>query len=133
MNNRIDEHDMTKKMLNIIRENANPANDSIDLNGPELKSEQTKFMDQITPRVDFNVFKIYPNANNVVFSGKFQDMNGMEFQMSLEETDGLYINVSNLQMTDEALKRLQVLRGYYKNWANEWANKLASEYKPNNQ
>lgn len=138
MNKGFDEHDITKKMLNTIRvskkiitENVDTSNDTIDVTGQDLKSEQNQFMDQITPRVDFTVFKLYPNANNAVFSGKFQDMNGMEFQMSLDETDGLYVSATNLQLTDEALNRLRALKGYYLNWVKDWANKLANEYKPN--
>jgi hypothetical protein len=47
----------------------------------------------------------------------------------LEDTEGLYINASNLQLTDEVMTRLQRLKGFYKNWADEWSNKLATEYK----
>jgi hypothetical protein len=123
----LNEHDITKSMLNVIREGV--TNDVIDLTGGELQKQHDLFRDAISPRVDFNVFKIYPNNKNVVFSGKFQDMNGMEFQFSLEDTEGLYINASNLQLTDEVMTRLQRLKGFYKNWADEWSNKLATEYK----
>lgn len=126
------QYDISKMMLNRLREAVEynkVSNDGVDITGSELASEQNKFKDQITPRVDFSVFKIYPSENNAVFSGKFQDMNGMEFQFSLEDNEGLYINSTNLQLTDEAIDRLRALKGYYKNWANEWAIKLANEYK----
>lgn len=126
------EYDISKRMLNVLREaieSNKVSNDTIDVTGSELASEQDKFKDQITPRVDFSTFKIYPSANNVVFAGKFQDMNGLEFQLSLEDNEGLYISSTNLQLTDEAIERLRALKGYYKNWANEWAIKLSKEYK----
>lgn len=130
----IDEHDMTKKMLSIVREHKiitenTPVSEGIDLSGPELKEEQKKFRETISPRVDFSVFKIYPQASNVVFAGKFQDMNGMEWEFTLSETNGIYIKVNNLQLTKEAVVIIQKLFGYYQVWSNEWANKLATEYK----
>jgi hypothetical protein len=126
MNNYLDEHDITKAMLNRIREGIDTSNDSIDVQGDELKKEIDLFQDQVSTRVTINIFKLYPNDANAVLSGTFQD--GMEFQFSLENIDGLYINVTNLQVTENTLDRLRVLRGYYLNWADRWAKKLATEY-----
>lgn len=134
MNNYNDEYDLTKSMLNKIRENflikENDENDEdvIDLGDDELKSEQDKFSDMITPRVVFGKFKIYKNANNVVFGGKLDE--GVEFQMSLN--DGIYINIDNVELTDEIVDILKKLNGYYIEWAKEWSNKLRNEYNNNN-
>jgi hypothetical protein len=136
------QYEITKNMLKTIREvqsngkkllkeNSNNEQDSIQLSGEELNQEQSKFRDVITSRVEFTSFNIYPQAGNVVFGGKFQDMDNMEWQFSLEETDGLYITSNNMQVSDDVVNRIQKLKGYYDNWASEWSNKLATEYKSN--
>lgn len=148
----MDQHDMTRKMLQTIRENQTPKtlkfltennyetaadaqspneDDSIQPSQEEIAQEQQKFREVVGPRVEFTTFNIYPQAGNVVFGGKFQDMDGMEWQFTLEETDGLYITVNNMQVSDDVVTRIQKLRGYYDNWAGDWSNKLATEYKGN--
>lgn len=127
----IDEHDMTKKILDnmrLINEETN-VSEGMDLTGPELKNELDKFRETISPRVEFDIFKLYPQANNVVFSGKFQILGGMDWQFSMSDADGVYVSVDNLQLTDEAVQLIQKLQGYYKVWVKEWATKLATEYK----
>lgn len=130
------EYDITKSMLQTIRskssdhKNVIMENEAgvIDLGDQELKDEQTKFMDIVSPRVEFNTFKIYPNANNVIFSGKFD--NGIEWQFS--KTDGLYFNAPNMELEDETLDLLKKLSAHYTNWSDEWAQKLNTEYKGDN-
>lgn len=124
----------TRSMLNKLREgkmlNENE-NEVIELEGSELKAEHDKFRDTITSRVEFTVFNIYPDANNVVFGGKFLDMDGAEWQMTLEENNGVYITASNMQLTPDVVDRIQKLVGFYDSWADEWSTKLATEYKQN--
>lgn len=134
--NEVSSMDQTRKILEILRENKTPKkllenSDVIQLEGSELKAEQDKFRDVIGQRVEFNVFNIYPAANNVVFGGKFQDLDGAEWQFSLEEDDGVYLTTNNMKLTSAALEKLQRLRGYYENWSEEWAQKLATEYRQN--
>lgn len=179
MKERVDEHDMTKKILSSIREsqresqkesllefkNASDLNnmdgiagalknfqpqeedpnaslnktnqmgdegeDTIDPSQEEMNAEYDKFSDVVNPRVQFKVFKIYPKANNVILGGTFQGMSGLEWQFSLEDENGLYITVNNLQVDNDVIQTLQKLKGYYDNWANEWSKKLATEYKNN--
>lgn len=135
----INEYDITKKMLNTIRENTgvdqngtNGSDDMIELKGEERTSEEQKFREIIDASTQFNVFNIYPNANNVVFGGIIQGMGGIEFQMTLEDTNGLYISGSNIQITDEVTDKIKKLKGFYDNWKSEWFQKLATEYKANN-
>jgi len=123
------EYDLTKKMLNIIRvikesEQNNESSDVIDLEGEELKKEQNKFSDMITPRVSFTNFKLYPNSNNVVFSGVIDS--GIEFQLSLK--DGAYVNTDNIELNDEVVDVIKKLNGFYVEWSKEWSNKLRNEY-----
>lgn len=104
-------------------------NDSVKPNDNDYQTEIKKFKTQITSRVEISTFLIYPETNNVVFGGVFNDITGFSFEMSLSEKDGLYINCENLQINDDITQRLQKLNGYYKNWSEEWANKVISEYK----
>jgi len=132
-----DEYDTTKNMLEAIREGkttqgqllTEEENDVIKLEGAERKEEEDKFRDVIGQRVEFTVFNIYPSANNVVFGGRFQDLGGAEWQFSLEEDDGVYITSNNMKLTSSAVEKLQRLKGYYENWSEEWAQKLATEYR----
>lgn len=132
------ERDVTVKMLDTLRlgfnlnENEQIANkDSIQLNSAELKDEQSKFRETVSSMVDFKSFNIYPNDSNVFFSGTLKDLGGAEWSFSLDQNDGIYIDIDSLQLTDNALNTLQKLKGYYKNWKEEWSNKLATEYKSN--
>ncbi len=153
----VNEHDITKNMLETIREKSikgygqkkplnevmdNPSmgdnennsthgsnDDVIELSGEERTAEEQKFREIIDASAQFNVFNIYPEANNVVFGGVIQGMGGIEFQMTLEDTNGLYITGSNIQITDEVTDKIKKLKGFYDNWKSEWFQKLATEYK----
>jgi hypothetical protein len=126
------ERDITKLILEHFREAKYKTineNDSIELSGDALKSEENRFREIISPRVQFTGFKIYPRANNVIFGGVFQNLGGLEWQFSLENSDGLYITANNIQVNDEVISVIQKLKGYYETWADEWSDKLATEYK----
>lgn len=166
----INEHDMTKKMMETVKsgkhlinefkgapnldidkkdtddsETINSPDQSVDvakniidtgdsdgviqLTGDERKSEEDKFRDTIDNSARFDVFNIYPNVNNVVFGGKIQGMNGLEFQFTLEDTNGFYITGNNIQVTDDVARKITQMKGYYDNWRDEWFEKLATEYK----
>jgi len=136
----LSEHDITKNMFKTMRgvieyknksslnESFNQNNDEEDLTSAELSEEQSGFRDAVSPRVDFTGFKVYPNTKNVVFSGKFENMGGLEWQFTLEDADGLYISAENVPISDDAIITLKKLKGYYDNWADDWAKKLATEY-----
>ena len=136
----LNEHDITKNMFkamremvkdknkSVLNENTNQSNDEEELTSAELSEEQASFRDTVSPRVDFTGFKVYPNTKNVIFSGKFTNMGGLEWQFTLEDADGLYISGDNVPMTDGAIDTIKKLKGYYENWADDWAQKLATEY-----
>lgn len=131
----INEHDMTKKMMETVRgglltENVeSEGNDVIELSGDERKAEEDKFRETIDSSAQISVFNIYPNANNVVFGGQIQGMGGLEFQFTLEDTNGFYITGEHLQITDEVARKITQMKGYYDNWKDEWFQKLATEYR----
>jgi hypothetical protein len=102
---------------------------SSEVSDQEVKDEENKFMDTVTPRVTFTSFKVYPDAVNVVFNGKFDS--GIEWQMS--KVDGLFLNAPNIELDDEVLELLKKLNGYYQNWSDEWSKKLNTEYKKSSE
>jgi hypothetical protein len=62
-------------------------------------------------------------------------MSDLKFQFSLNDvTNAPYIFVDGLAITDDVLDTMKKLRGYYKNWRNEWMastdllDKLKKEY-----
>lgn len=124
--------DYTRQMLGVIRESERLQNahnaDAVQPNDYDYQEEVKKFKTQITSRVEIKTFNVYPNTNNVIFGGTFTDFTGLNFQMSLDEKDGLYINSEALQVTDDVVERITKLSGYYKNWADEWANKVIANY-----
>jgi len=138
------QHDETRRMLGLIRENLNTnkknktllreqseVKDDIDLgeeDSASLVEEEKKFRDTVTPRVEFNRFKLYPKAQNVEFSGKFTS-NNLEWFYSLDDTNGVYITADLLQLDQSTLEQIQKLVAYYDTWSNEWATKIAEEYK----
>jgi hypothetical protein len=148
--NRLNEDENTRNMLDIIRESRNKDNDKIfttlineqteyetaedttfdgeeDLDPAERKEEEEKFRQSVHPRCEFYKFKLYPNAQNVEFSGKFTDSQ-IEWFYSLDDTRGVYMTTDMLQLRDDTLETIKKLVGYYKSWSDEWANRIADEY-----
>ena len=142
----LNEQDITSKMLHIIRKpnliNEEAGAEIVDgksyekieetdeeeLTSPELSEEQQGFRDAVSPRVEFTSFKVYPKNKNVVFSGKFNVLDGLEWQFTLEDKDGLYISAENVQMSNDSIDTIKKLKGYYDNWAEDWSKKIATEY-----
>jgi len=136
------QHDSTRRMLDLIRESKRTkknksiiteqtvAKGDIDLSQDDLAAyneEEKNFRSNVTPRTKFNRFKLYPESQNVEFSGEFTD-NRIEWFYSLDDTKGVYITADLLQLNDQTLKQIQKLVAYYDTWSNEWATKIAEEY-----
>lgn len=73
---------------------------------------------------DFNGFKtpmlFYPNDGDITLSGQISSLNNAKFQFRYKDaSNGCYIWFSPLQLTDETLKKLQIIMGVYKNWRKE--------------
>lgn len=139
--NMINEHDMTKKMMEIIRgASLRESNEGTDVitpsqNDPTYTEEVKKFGDTIDPRVQITKFKIYPNDRNVEFEGRldsginfFMSIKAMKLSISITDTEG---NAQRIYVDELIISTIQKLDGYYKNWSNEWAKKLQTEYKSN--
>jgi len=105
------------------------AGEDRELEDMELKEEEDKFRQTVHNRVKFNAFKLYPDSQNVEWSGEFTD-NRIEWNYSLDDSQGVYISCELTQLREDTLKVLQKLSGYYKTWSDEWATRIAEEYKP---
>ncbi len=145
MKENINEHDMTKKMMDIMRGGFKTRlltenDEQHDTLSPKpgdavFNDELKKLQDTVDPRVKISNFKIYPADQNVVIEGTFlqredQD-SGIKFKMSLAAGD-IETSMNNIDLSDKVSLLLQKLKGYYENWVDEWALKLANEYRPKN-
>jgi hypothetical protein len=142
------EYDESRRILEIIRESKTRVKsgkkklmteekqpDVINLSekDPEtIKNEEKKFRDIISPRTKFNKFMIYPKTGNVEWNGEFQDSK-IQWFYSLDDPRGIYITCDLLRLDDATLDTIKKLVGFYENWADEWANKIADEYRVSDQ
>ena len=127
----IDRHDMTKKMLNTIRESSGPKamvanlltegdNDVVKVDDSELGEEAGKFREMLGG-VDFKQYEVYPSEKNVILVGVLD--NGIEFKFSKKE-QAPYININNLRLDSDAVDTIKKLQAYYTNWLKEWVTKI---------
>lgn len=97
------------------------------------KDELKKLQDTVDPRVSITNFKIYPVDKNVIIEGVFlqreSEESGIHFKMNLAAGD-IETSMSGVELDDKVSLVLQKLKGYYENWVDEWALKLANEYRP---
>lgn len=63
----------------------------------------------------------YPEDGDLVFSGEIPDMNDLKFQFRYKDSSGqgCYMWVEGLQLTDENVKKINRIQGFYKNWKDE--------------
>lgn len=82
-----------------------------------------KFASENANEPENNPLVYYPKTGNLIFSGSIPQLNNLRFQFSLNEvTSAPYVFVDGLALTDEAITTLNRLRGYYKNFRNQWFN-----------
>ena len=137
----INEHDITKKMLDTVRNHkmlteSEEGNDVItpSENDEAYTEEAKKLADTVDPRVQITKFKIYPKDRDVQFDGRLDSginfsmsTKAMKLSISITDENG---NPKQIFVDKELLATLQKLNGYYENWTREWAQKLNTEYKP---
>lgn len=125
--------DITREMIDKMYEKGTKKlikeefDEKIQLKEDEVKEEEKKFRETVSPRVEFKKFFIYPKASNVEWAGKFTNID-LEWVYSLDSTNGVYISGDLVRLDDGAMDILKKLNGYYQTWSNEWANKLAQDY-----
>ncbi len=150
MKENINEHDMTKKMMSILRggfeskllkeeigQEMKPVNDDQgDTLSPTkgdavFNDELKKLQDIVDPSAQIKNFKIYPSDRNVFIEGRLlegqAEDSGIMFRMELKKRD-IETSMNNIELDDDVSGVLSRLQGYYKNWCNEWAKKITTEF-----
>lgn len=63
-----------------------------------------------------------PDENNLIFSGTIPRLNNLKFQFKLRTStgEGCFIWCDGLILSDENMKTLQKLHGFYLNWREGW-------------
>ena len=63
----------------------------------------------------------YPDDGDVVLSGVIGDLNDAKFQFRYKDAsgNGCYLFTSPVQLTDETLKKMNVILGVFKNWKKD--------------
>lgn len=150
MKDKINEHDMTKTMMSILRggykskllnedinQEIQPDNDDQrDTISPKkgdaiFKDELKKLQDIVDPSIQILNFKIYPSDRNVFIEGKLlegqSEDSGITFRMELKRRD-IETTMNNVELDDNVSGILNRLQGYYQNWCDEWAKKITNEF-----
>ncbi len=148
MKENINEHDMTKKMMDIIRggyksrliseedqgqtapsdRDIDNEKDTINVNKGDavFNNEYKKLSETVDPSIDITNFKIYPVDKNAIIEGTLLN-NRATFKMELT-ADEVLIDTGSIGLNDDNNEVLKKLQGYFKNWKDEWAKKITTEY-----
>ena len=143
MKEHINEHDNTKKMMDIIRggykliltendpQNMQPSTEEKDTISPKkgdsiFNDEYKKLSEMIDPSIEITNFKIYPVDKNAIIEGNL--LNGrVEYRMELRE-DEAQIDTTSIGLNDSNNEIFKKLQGYFKNWKDEWSKKITTEF-----
>ena len=146
MKENINEHDMTKKMMEVIRggyrskliteaeeqpSEDNTGGDQKDTISPKegdavFNDEYKKLSEIVDPSVEITNFKIYPVDKNAIIEGNILN-NRAQFKMELSE-DEVKVDTGTIGLNDDNNEILKKFQGYFKNWKNEWAKKINTEF-----
>ena len=153
----INEHDITKKILEAIRnkehlgksllkeetithaqavgddepDEANVGEETTEFKTAypaEFDTDKKSFEETVTPRGQFILFNIHPDSNDVYFSGKLD--NGIEWEFK-KSNKWPYINASNLELDDINKELINKISGYFQNWVNKWSKEDLNQYRGN--
>lgn len=134
----------------ILKEDNNKTDKSISItNDPKfgenvLQSQEDAFRNAVNSGTVFadenesdpmsNPLVFFPkesNGNspsNIVFSGTIPSMSNLKFQFKLNEPsgNGCFIWTDGLPLSDDNMKTLNKLYGYYLNWKDQWNSDIGS-------
>ncbi len=139
MKENINEHDMTKKMMDIVRGGFKnkliTENEEDDFISPTpsdaIFQDQLKKLQIIDSSAQITNFKIYPNDMNVIIEGTFlkraTDDSGITFKMELTGRD-IETSMDNIDLDSKVNEILKRLTGFYEVWQEEW-NRSINDYK----
>jgi len=137
----LNEHDFSKKMIDVIRGYVNRINEDetrTDTISPEpgdaiYNDELKQLQEKVSKSARITNFKIYPMDENVIIEGILfkgeAENSGIKFKMSLKARE-LETTMVDVELDDEVSTALKYLKGYYKNWCDEWYTKIITDYKP---
>lgn len=89
-----------------------------------------EFVAEVTELVDFDTLILYPNT--VTWSGKIIESN-IEFNFTIGEENGVYINGDMMKLDDELLDLIQKLKQFYVKFKTKWGKVLGSRKKTESQ
>ncbi len=95
--------------------------DFANLQPEEIKDEETKFKEGVSPNVQFGPFKKFDG--NIEFSGVLIKEK-ISWIFSLAQADGCIISCENLSLSDDNVKTIQKLSSYYKTWSEYWGTAI---------
>lgn len=134
----INEHDITKKMMDVMRNGliteSNDGDGTISPgpNDPIFKDEDKKISEAVDTGIKITKLKIYPRDSNAELEGRLPS--GINFFMSLK-AESLSISITDEQgqasrifMNRELMEVIKRLIGHYENWKREWNIKIKTEY-----
>lgn len=138
--NGVNEHDMTKKMMDVLRggykniliESSNDQKDTKEYGtgSTTYQNELKKIKDTVDSSIEIDNFRSYinPENKNVMMTGTML-FGKVKFRFELVKDE---VELSTLQpydLTAENNEKLSKMVGYFKNWRDEWAKKISEEIK----
>ena len=89
-----------------------------------------EFVNEVTELVDFDTLIVYPNT--VTWSGKIIESN-IEFNFTIGEENGVYINGDMMKLDDELLELIQKLKQFYVKFKTKWGKVLGTRKKTDSE
>jgi hypothetical protein len=146
---RLNEHDMTKKMMDVIRgqklikeeetdelqPNGSTAKDISFVKGQEEFDNTAKALRQIDGGAKLLSFKVYISSSPATYAEiEFSIPSGFNFQCSTKTDREFSISIPSdagktkkIYLDESLLSNMAKLRGFYLNWYKEWTEKLATD------
>lgn len=131
MISKIGEHNKAKHHLKkLIRENDESTRNEIVVTDDSkfgdgtLSSQKQNIINGLNSNINFeeDALIYYPNEKDLTFSGEINDMSNLRFQFRLNDPsgNGCYIWVTGLQLTDDNLKKVSLIKNLFLNWKDYW-------------
>jgi hypothetical protein len=143
MKQHINEHDMTKKMMDILRggykdmltEEVDNQKDTKDYttSNPIYQEELKKIKETVDSSIEIDEFRSYidPNNKNVMMTGTML-FGKVRFRFELIRDEAELSTIEPYDLTTENNEKISKMIGYFKNWRDEWAKKITEEMKDKN-
>lgn len=143
MKEKINEHDMTKKMMDIIRggykvmlnEEIEDQKDTKEYTSGDstYQDELKKIKDTVDSSIEIDEFRSYinPENKNVMMTGTML-FGKVKFRFELIRDEAELSTVEPYDLTSENNEKISKMIGYFKNWRDEWAKRITEELNQKN-